>query len=356
MSGGIASGAGVAVPASDGDHEPLAASGGDEPSEGRLNAAEMAAFRRFQRFLRTEEVSGSPPMRRGRRRREDEEEEEGRGSSGPPPTWDGSTSFEDFHIKAKLWLATTKVKPRARGPLILKSLTGAPFEHYKYLAKDAAWLSDSRNAEMLLEDMNKPENYGEDRQEHLLTALSRVTYHLRRGKTETWREFFSRWDTALRKVAEHKVVLPDEYQGFLLINGLQLSDSETKAMLNYTHGCIKPHSVKEWLRKNETKLSAAELGADRKKPHGILHTEALDEHDDSEEQEVDDEIEELEAYLVDLKQKSDDDLDDVLEENEAAEILATVLQQKRSYKQALKLRKEKELSRGYGKKFGNTFN
>ena len=64
---------------------------------------------------------------------------------------------------------------KARGPLILKSLTGAPFEHYKHLAKDVAWLSDSRNAEMLLEDMNKPENSGEDRQEHLLTALLRIT-------------------------------------------------------------------------------------------------------------------------------------------------------------------------------------
>ena len=63
-----------------------------------------------------------------------------------------------------------------------------------------------------------------------------VCYDLRRGKTETWREFFSRWDTALRKVSEHKVVLPEEYQGFLLINGLQLSDNETKAMLNYTPG------------------------------------------------------------------------------------------------------------------------
>lgn len=78
----------------------------------------------------------------------------------------GLSDFEDFHIKAKLWLATTKVKPKARGPLILKSLTGAPFEHYKHLAKNGAWLADPRNAESLLEDMNRPENYGDDRQEH----------------------------------------------------------------------------------------------------------------------------------------------------------------------------------------------
>ena len=238
----------------------------------------------------------------------------------------------------------------------MKSLTGALFEHYKHLAKDSAWLSDNRNAEILLEDMNRPENYGEDRQEHLLTALSWITYHLQHGKTETWREFFSRWDTALRKVSEHKVVLPEEYQGFLLINGLQLTDHETNAMLNYTHGCIKPHSVKEWLRKNETKLSAAELGADRKKTHGVLHTEMANKAEDSEEQEVENEIEELEAYLVDFNKAPEVNNEEVLNKDEAAEILATVLQQKRSYKQALKLGKDKELSRGYGNKFNAPFN
>ena len=105
MSGGATNGAGVAVPASDGDQEPLGQSGGEEPSEGRLNAADMAAFRRFQRFLRTEEATGSPPARRGGRRRRDEDdddEEDGHGSSGPPPAGDGVSNFEDFHIKAKL--------------------------------------------------------------------------------------------------------------------------------------------------------------------------------------------------------------------------------------------------------------
>lgn len=29
--------------------------------------------------------------------------------------WDGTTPWEDYHIRAKLWLATTKAKPRMRG-------------------------------------------------------------------------------------------------------------------------------------------------------------------------------------------------------------------------------------------------
>ena len=58
----------------------------------------------------------------------------------PPPPWDGQTPFEDYHIKAQLWFATTKDKAKSRGPLLLKILTGAPFELYKHWAKDPAWL------------------------------------------------------------------------------------------------------------------------------------------------------------------------------------------------------------------------
>ena len=144
---------------------------------------------------------------------------------------------------------------------------------YKHWAKDPAWLGDPRGAERLLEDMDRPERFGDDQQEHMLTAMSRIIYHLRRQKTESWREYFAKWDNAIRKVQQHKIVPPPEYEGFLMMNGLQLTESDTKALLNYTHGCIKPSSIKSWLRKNETKLSASELGADRKKAAGTFHTE-----------------------------------------------------------------------------------
>lgn len=200
--------------------------------------------------------------------------------------------------------------------------------------------------------MNKPEFYGDDQQEHMLTALSRITYHMKRGKNETWREFFSRWDVALRRVHDHEISLPEEYEGFLMINGLQLTEMETKNMLNFTHGCIRPRSIKEWLRKNETKLSASELGADKKKANTNYHTEieahALEEGGDPTETWNDPEIEEIELYINDLLDPEETAEDDILEENEAAEILNTILQKKKTYTQSLKSKKEKELSRGYG--------
>ena len=350
-----------AIPPSDGDlDEPP---GGGSPAAGSTGAqgaqdvlgSDREAFARFQRFLQMEREEGRGPTRH-RRRREREEEEgddsgEGRGASGPPPSWDGQTPFEDYHIKAQLWIATTKDKAKSRGPLLLKMLTGAPFELYKHWAKDPVWLGDPRGAERLLEDMDKPERFGDDQQEHMLTAMSRITYHLRRQKTESWREYFAKWDNAIRKVQQHKIVLPPEYEGFLMINGLQLTESDTKALLNYTHGCIKPSSIKSWLRKNETKLSASELGADRKKAAGAFHTEydgvyateEVIEGNGTDQEEIDN----IEHYIMELQDEGPSE-DTALSESEAAEILSTYLQQKKTYTQSIKDKKTKELARGYG--------
>ena len=177
------------MPQSDGDlHGP--ASDFEEQMQGEpsgLSRAELQEFRRFQQFMRREGGTTSP--RRTRRRRgedeDEEEEEEGRGQSGPAPSWDASSPFEDYLIKAKLWLATTKAKPKSRGPLLLKALGGSAFENFKFLAKDGSWLNNPKGAEFLLDEMNRPEYYGEDRQEHMLTAMSRLTYHMKRNHGES---------------------------------------------------------------------------------------------------------------------------------------------------------------------------
>ena len=346
------------MPPSDGDYDPLEESGGERQQPGRPAASagmteeDMVAFRRFQRFLRMEQ-GPNPSPRRGRRGRDEEDEDDGygdKGQAGPPPSWDGSSSFEDFLIRARLWLATTKAKGKARGPLLLKALSGTPFETFKHLAKDAAWLADANNANVLLETMDKPEYYGDDQQEHMLTALSRITYHVKRQKNEPWRDFFARWEGAMRKVNQHRINLPLDYEGFLMINGLQLSETDTKALLNFTRGCIKPSSIKDWLRKNETRLAASELGAEKAKVNKVYFTEDVLEKEPYDEigDEVDQEIETLENYLNELQDGEEIEERDVLEEEDAAEILAVMLKQKKTYKESLREKKEKELSRGYG--------
>ena len=237
---------------------------------------------------------------------------------------------------------------------MLKSLSGTPFESFKHLAKDPNWLQSTTGAEELLDEMAKPEHFGEDQQEHMLTAMSRITFHMKRTKNENWRDYLSRWEVAMRKVAEHKIKLPEAYEGFLLINNLQLSDGETKALLNFTKGDITPPSVREWLRKSETRLSAQDLGSDKKVVSSVLWTEhdnKVDQHAELEE-EVDEDLETMEPLLADLQDGDQFDETETLDESEAAGILSTMIQAKKktTYTQALHRKKEKELSRGYGSK------
>ena len=199
----------------------------------------------------------------GRRRRggEDDESDEDRnhGSKGPgggaPPEWDGkSIHFQDWLIKARLWLATTRAKGPTQGPMILQRLSGQPFQSFKHWAKDVQWLGDERGGHRLLQAMDSPEYFGEDTEEELLAALAKLTYHIRRTKDETCRQFFTRWDDAVRKIGEHRVQLPDKYLGFLLINALALPDQDTKALMAFSRGSILVKDVKEWCRKHEMKL------------------------------------------------------------------------------------------------------
>ena len=136
----------------------------------------------------------------------------------------------------------------------------------------------------------------------MLTALSRVTYHTKRSRSETWREFFfARWDVALRDVHHHKIALPAEYEGFLLINGLQLNEAETRALLNFTRWYTRSASIKDWLGKNETKLAASELGADKKKTSSVLLTEMDYDGDWEWSDGLDQQISALETFLADLQ-------------------------------------------------------
>lgn len=334
-----------------------------QPSRGRRGQAnrgdqlnEEEQFRMFQRFMEQQRRPG----RRGLRDESDEEDggtnaTSGRGNAGPPPEWDGTTTFEDYQIRARLWIATTKNRPQIRGPLLLKALKGAPFESFKYLAKDQNWLDSKTNAEELLQKMDTPDHFGEDKEEHLLSSLSRITFHMKRQKQEGWREYFARWEVALRKVREHHVDLPEPYLGFLLINGLRLEEQEIRSMLTFTQGDIKPSSIKSWLRKNESKLTVNQLGADNRKTTNAVMM--MEKEDDEPQEESDYEIAELETYLAELHDNehgSDPKDEEIISEREAAEILATVLEKKRkSFHQTVKAKKYQELSRGYGLRGNN---
>ena len=327
---------------------------------GRSDVDLQEQFRQFQAFMATQRQTGT--RGRGPAGGDDEDREDKAGSTGPPPEWSGEPPFEDYLIRARLWIATTKARPTARGPLLLKSLKGAPFECFKHLAKDPTWLSSVTNAEDLLQQMDTPEYYGDDQEEHLLASLARITFHLKRGKNEGWREYFAKWDNALRKVRDHHVDLPAPYLGFLLIHGLRLSDQDIKSMLSFTRGGITPPEIQAWLRKKEAKLTIDQLGNDSKEKKGnaaIYHTEIHDEDMEHFEETVEDEEQEIMALEKTLGELQSDPgglgEDEVLSEGEAAEVLSMLLaKKKKTFVQTQKAKKNFELSRGYGKGGGKS--
>ena len=107
------------LPASEDEHAPP----GFSPTPSARVLPQPMAFRQqvvasaegdegeYEEFLRF--VRGRRPPARARRNQEDDDDDyerpEGdRCNAGPPPSWDGSSSFKDYAIRARLWLATIR--------------------------------------------------------------------------------------------------------------------------------------------------------------------------------------------------------------------------------------------------------
>lgn len=331
---------------------------------------DSSEFRQFLDFVEARRNRDSVGRDRIPRRRERDSHESGddaeRSNAGPPPVFDG-TQFKDFQIRAKLWLATTKSKPRTRGPLLLKNMTGTAFDNFKYLAKDDSWLSDPSNGEKLIQLMDTREYYGDDSREDMLNCLGKLTYQIKRTKGEDQRTFCARWENAVRKVREHGVQLPKEYLGFLFIMALQLSPEEVKLLMNFSKGSLDVTDVKEWLRVHETELDFKIGTKEATKSTEKKGLYLLGEPDDDPSEPCPDEDSDYEILLAaaeELGVEGTSEESEVFEESEAKEILATMVKEhgkfssgkgggkgggKRNFANVTRMKKTKELSREYGR-------
>ena len=111
----------------DDDAPPGRAAGEARAQEDEFDSEEFREWLQQRRARRSSYYGSEGDRGRRSRRQEPEDASDGdrsptgngRGSGGgqPPPEWDGlSTTFQDWLIKARLWLATTRVKPRSQGP------------------------------------------------------------------------------------------------------------------------------------------------------------------------------------------------------------------------------------------------
>lgn len=285
-----------------------------------------------------------------------------RTSVGPPPGYDGDRkpgAWEDYKLRAKLWLRTTTIAETSRGPRMLQQLSGKAFDTMKFLADDDEWYADRTNGQRLLDEMNRPERFGKEEVESLWSSLHRLLYSRLRQPDDDLVTFRNRFDEATRKVRKHGVSLPDSALGFVYLRQAQVDDSTLERIITMTGGDLSLSAVIEAMHKLKMRLLQNDEEKDKKKPNVWLqHTT---EDDISQPGDVhdqvhgpltdDDELNALESALCDL---DDHETEENITEDSAKDILMTLIRQKVqkpvqqfSYRQVQNLKNEVRNGRGF---------
>ena len=180
-----------------------------------------------------------------------------KGATGPPPSYDGSRepgAFEEYRVRARLWLFSTNIESRARGPRLMQGLTGKAFESVRHLIDDDQWLEATDNGEQLVELLAKPECYGKEELESLYHAMHKLFYSELRRPDDDLPSFRSRFEQSVRKVKKHHVELPQEALGFLFLRQAKISGESLERLLTLTKGDLRLDAVVDGLRRLKMRL------------------------------------------------------------------------------------------------------
>ena len=276
----------------------------------------------------------------------------GNSGVGPPPAYNGDRSigvYEEYKIRARLWLRTTTIEEKARGPRLLQALTGAAFESMKHLAESDEWMDDHQNGQILLDEMSKPNNFGREDIESLWSALQKLFFTKLRLDDDDMVSFRTRFEESVRKVKKHGVELPSEALGFLFLKQMRVDSTTLERIITMTNGNLKLLEVMTAARK--LKMCLMEDVDDKKKapPVWLQEEEHMDRSSPMEGEAMDEELEILENALHEL-----DGEQEVLNEDEARDVLMNLIKQKvsgpiqhMSYKQVQNTKKNIQNVRGF---------
>eukprot|EP00435_Cladocopium_sp_Y103_P056796 s1568_g19.t1 len=284
-----------------------------------------------------------------------------RSSVGPPPTYDGDRkpgAWEDYKLRAKLWLRTTTIAETSRGPRMLQQLSGKAFDTMKYMCDDDDWFNNPQNGQLLLEEMGRPDRFGKEEIESLWNALHRLFYSKLRHTDDDLLTFRNRFEEANRKVKKHGVKLPTEALGFIYLRQAQVDDPTLERIVTMTKGDLTLESVIEAMGKLKMRLIQSE--DEKRKSHvwmqstehedGRSSVDGISEHPAMLNME-DDEMELLESALRDLEEPGEEEQ---ISEGDAKDILMTLIRQKVnrpvqqfSYKQVQNMKNDLRNGRGF---------
>ena len=158
-------------------------------------------------------------------------------SVGPPPQFDGDRSagaWEEYRIRARLWLSTTPIEERSGG--------GA-FEAMKHLADDDSWMNDVNNGQQLLDEVSKPTYFGKEEVESLWSSLQKLFYTKLRKDDDDLVTFRTKFEEATRKVHKHKVELPSPALGFLYLKQLRVDEGAFERIITITDGDLSLEKI-----------------------------------------------------------------------------------------------------------------
>ena len=139
------------------------------------------------------------------------------GTNAPPPTYDGSKEpgvFDDYKIKAKLWLRTSNLDDNMKGARLLQGLSGRAFDQMKYLAEDESWLDSEDGGDQLILLMNSDKHFGKLSDEELAQKL---LFDRMKDKEDDPASLRAKFYEQVRKLKKMKIEFLPQALGFLLL-------------------------------------------------------------------------------------------------------------------------------------------
>eukprot|EP00435_Cladocopium_sp_Y103_P009169 s1995_g2.t1 len=239
----------------------------------------------------------------------------------PPPSFEGDVdSFKGYLRDLKIWRHETDVPARKHAAKMLRCLSGP-----------AKAICDEIEVDQLLTEggadliVTKLKEYFQPHLESSMPkAFERAVYGEARKGKEGFGEFILRQDASFRSLAEEGVKLDDQVKGYIMFRQGNLSQTQEDQVTTWTQGKYDRADVVKAFRKLDKvqREKSSKHFATYEEDEGI--SEEGDDEEDSEEY----------VYL------GESDLQQVYEESELQEALAT-------YQQVRKAIKEQKTGRGY---------
>lgn len=223
---------------------------------------------------------------------------------------------------------------------MLQALSGKAFEATKHLIEDDDWCNSRDNGAQLLKLLATPEYFGKEEIESLWNSMYRLFFSELRKSEDDLPAFRSRFEECVRKVKKHGVELPTEALGFLFIRQAKVDSDTLERLITITGGDLKLESVIDGMRRLKMRLMDDEDKSSRRKHLWLQEsiTEEPHEPEPNAEPEVpeDDELILLEQALQDLEDSAA--VSGELTEDNAKEVLMTLIKQKVTHPQNLNYR------------------